>query len=1123
MRIHTVVLTFCSLVQIILFVPAVAAESKTAVLFYGSVHSSYVAGPLKAMGIEVDVCPDGKLSDRLTSGKYNVAVVCTLSDADRQSLDEFMSRGGGVFVCNPENYWSEQNWGRTNEWLAKLGARPRWELLQDTNPKNVATDLMGCQLSCSSQVSSPVNEGVREVMTLIWGSTTGVEPPMSVDFGPDWRVVVRGAETMQGAKETRNDVPLQPWIPQQLAGPSPSLMGIRDIGKGRLAVVGIRKHWLFASPPNCPTTEAMLTAGAGGKPSDWLRVFANTFRWVAEPSMKAGIGGATTPDSVLNPPVTAWEPPAVIDWTKTAPMQNQLQTRGLIGARTALSSGTGTVADYVTAAKSAGLQFIIFLEDSLKMDQSRWDQFVQQCKVASDGSFLAVPGLTYEDAQGNHHYVFADDVKFPKPSMLLADGRLATTKSYRTQTFFDYDNEYLQQQAIRGYWCHKNNQLHFADYKLYNSFAVFTVDENGNQVDDALNEFLYLQGIGGCQNAVAIEFMNDPGQVAERAAKGWQVVCHRGIGELNGKWHHGAWSFSGSGSQYLTNGPQILVWDSPNRLCEPRGQWWRPDIWEYRLRLRVASEVGLKTVTLFDGDREVFRRWTPVGAKEFEQELVLANCQQRGFTLVVEDLQGRKAISMSFWNRNLNNEEFFCSDRCNFLGNARLRTRSGQQVWTQVSFQANMGITPSKGRLNIGAAPAVNLTMNSPTLPVDGAPAGFPTETLWFGPQIPGELPNLFAYPQTWMVGPEIGIGQADIKLGYDPAEEGAKATPLGHPYEQPQYAWGNAWSSWHKLVPTLKVAGWERIHASAWLTEGFRLGWFEANLTVKDTIAVGDKGLTVVSSKGELWQIGKKIASNDTPSMKGIFSRGTFVTLPDRGGSVILIGADDQLSYEYNRGNITLYFKPATAELVKGDPVRFTVMFAGASAGTTTDQMLNFARQFGVFAPGKAGYSAKVTRGKAIDNYLIWRADAKGSAVQARLPKTEMPGFLPACVEGLNDNWSVWLLDKARPGPNCRALPIRGGRSYAQLDLNDADSNLFLGHPITANRPDVKLLVSWKDPGRWFVEAHNPTDKPINTRLRTTPGWSLFAFNKKVALPPGTSQVWTVIESGRSRSAPAQ
>lgn len=1098
-----------------------AAAAGPAVLFSRGVHAGYAARPLHEQGLEIDVAAAGQLPAKLATGKYNVVVVSTMNDTDRKAVDDFLAAGGGVFVCNPENYWSDATWGPTNEWLAQRGARPRWELLEDTDPNNVVRDLMGCRLSYSTSVMPPVNQDVRGVLTLIWASTTGIEPPMSLDFSPDWTVVVRGAQSMQGKAEVRNDPPLQPWVPKELAAPAPPLMGVRQVGAGRLAVVGIRSHWLFTSPPNCPTVLAMLSQGAGDKPSDWLRVFANTFRWLAEPSLQAGRGGATTPPEVLNPPVQVWPKAPLLDWSKQAPLQDQLQTTGLIGARTALSSGTGTVAEYVQAAKAAGLQFLVFLEDSLKMDQARWDQLVEQCKAASDDTFLAVPGLTYEDAQGNHHYVFADDVKFPKPSMLLPDGRLATNQSYRTRAFFDYDNEYLQQKAIRGFWNHRANMLPPADYKLYNSFPVFSF-EDGKPIDDALLDYLYLQGIGGCQNAVALEFMTSPAQVARRAAEGWRVVCHRPLKALNGAWHHGAWSFSGSGSQYLTNGPQILVWESPNRLCEPRGEWWRPDIWQYRLRLRVASDVGLKTVTIHDGDREVFRQWRPAGAKQFEQSLVLANCQQRGFTLVVEDLQGHRAISMSFWNRNLNNEEFFCSDRCNFLGNARLRKRSGEQYWTQVSFSANMGITPSKGRLNLQAAPATHLTANSPTLPVDGAPAGFPTYNLYLNPQIPGELPDLFAYPQTYLVGPEIGIGQADIKLGYDPAEKGAKETPFGFPYDQPQDGWGNSWSSWHKLVPTQKVAGWARLTACTWLTEGFRLGWLEMNLTAKDTIVVPDKGMQVTYFKGELWQGGQKIGTYDTPSLSGPFSKGTFATLQDKGGAVVLIGMGDDVVYQYAKGNLTLFHKPKQTQLAKGDPIRYTIAFAGASAETTTAEMVSFAEKFGVATPGQAAYTPRITRGKPLDNYLIWRLDGQGTGVTARIPKTQMPGFLPVCVEGLNDNWSVILLDKARPAPNTRALAIRDGRAWGQLDLNEADSDLFIGHPVVADRPQVKLLVSWQEPGVWFVEAHNPTEKPLPVNLNTAPGWTVFAFRESLTLPPGTSRIWTVREPVPPSSAGA-
>ncbi|MGA2066333.1 MAG: hypothetical protein ABSG86_15265 [Thermoguttaceae bacterium] len=1096
--------------------PSPAAQQRPAVLFAtGWVHNNYVVRPMVALGLEVDACPPEKMADLLATRRYNVVVVTTTSDAQRKAVDAFLARGGGALACNPEGAWHMKDWPATNQWLAALGARPRWEVLQDGNKENLARDIMGCELSWTDRVSAPVNRGVRGLLTVTAGGTTGWEPPMSLDFAPAWTVVVRGAATHKGVREVRNDEQLQPWIPKEPLAGSPALMGLRPVGPGRLAVVGIRSHWLFTPPYNCPTAEAMLTAGAGGKPSDWLRLFANTIVWLAEPSLAAGMGGMKTPKTVLDPPVTPWEIPPVIRWRKPGPIDDMPQVQGLIGARTRLSSGTGTVAEYARAAKAARLQFLVFLEDSLKMDQGGWDRLVKECAAASDEQFAAVPGLTYEDAQGNHLYVFGDDVRFPKPHMLLADRRLATNQRNRTQAYFDYINELVQQHAINGFWNHRRNFLPPADYKLYNSFPIVSF-EDGRPIDSALDDFLYLQGLGGCQAALALEFLSSPDQLARRAAEGWRVVAHRGLKDLCGRWHEGAWSFSGSGSQYITNGPQILVWESPNRLVGANGLWWRPDQWQYRLRLRVASEAGLKSVALHDGQRELFRRWLPGGAKTFEQELVLANCQQRGFTLVVEDLRGRRAVSMSFWNRNLNMEEFFCSDRCNFLGSARLRTAGGSQYWTPVGFSANMGITPSKGRLDMAVCPAVGLTANSPTLPIDGAPAGFPTARIQFELQVPGELPTLFAYPQTYMVGPEIAVGQADIRLGYDPAETGAKTTPLGHPYQQPQDGSGNAWGSWHRLIPTRKIEGFARTYAANWLTRGFRLGWHETRVKLKEPLTLdAPKGLRIIYAGGN-WLLhsgGRRVQTAEGP-----FDRGTLFTLEDAGGSVVLMPMDGPIRYRWTpgkNGGIELFYQPGKSTLAQGEQIAYRVAFAGAEGGLSTEKTLAYAAAFGAAVPGKTAYAPQLARGKPLDNYLLWQVDAQGAAVEARLPKTDLPGFLTACVENLRDNWSVCLVDRLRSGPNFRALPIRDGRAYAELDLTEAPSDVFIGHPLVADNPAVKLLVSWQEPGLWFAEAHNPTDAPLTARLASAPGGPLAHFEETVVLPPGSSKTFVLPQRG--------
>ena len=181
-------------------------------------------------------------------------------------------------------------------------------VLQDGDEKNLCRDVMGCQLSWSDQVAAPFDRRVRGLLTVTAASTTGWEPPMSFDFTSQWTVVARGAVTHKGVREIRNDEQLQPWIPKEPLAGSPALLGVRQVGPGRLAVVGIRSHWLFTPPYNCPTAEAMLTAGAADKPSDWLRLFANTFAWLAEPSQTAGLSGMKAPIGWSAPPACGGGP-----------------------------------------------------------------------------------------------------------------------------------------------------------------------------------------------------------------------------------------------------------------------------------------------------------------------------------------------------------------------------------------------------------------------------------------------------------------------------------------------------------------------------------------------------------------------------------------------------------------------------------------------------------------------------------------------------------------------------------------------------------------------------------------------------------------------------------------------
>jgi hypothetical protein len=263
---------------------------------------------------------------------------------------------------------------------------------------------------------------------------------------------------------------------------------------------------------------------------------------------------------------------------------------------------------------------------------------------------------------------------------------------------------------------------------------------------------------------------------------------------------------------------------------------------------------------------------------------------------------------------------------------------------------------------------------------------------------------------------------------------------PLGHAYEQPQQGCGNSWGSWHKLVPTRKVTGWARTYACNWLPETFRIGWHEARLELKeDTALVKEKGLQVMYAEGKGWRLYTGGKEAFFPPLgadaRGAFSRGTHALLEDRGGAVILVALGGPLEYRYGRdGSISLWYTPQAAELKKGDALAYSIGFAGAAGGTSAEAMLDFCRRFGIASPGAAGENAASLARQAARQLPVLEIGRDAEAALRRaFPRPRCPVSCLRLLRDDSDNWAVELLDRARPWPNHRALPVRDGRAESQ------------------------------------------------------------------------------------------
>jgi hypothetical protein len=1084
-----------------------AGDKHPSVLFTCGLHNTYVTKPLHAEGIELNTCQPSELPSLLPTGKYNVVVLNGGLGDGRVvgALKAFMAEGGGVLVLSSHMYSTETEWLARQAFLKEFGATmPVVNLLEQDGSKVIHVPM--CEgMFYTEDIRPPFNDGVKGVMMLNAspGSYSGMVPPVNLAITDPWKPILKAPETVLAVPFDKVTVGYaKPYLPKE-SEKAPVLLAVRDVPKGRLAALGVSPEWLLCSPANCPPVAAMLSDGGGGKPSNWIRLLANTFRYLAEPTLEAGKGGELTPQAVLNPD-TRWKATPLMDWSKEPPIADQAQLPCLVGARSRYSGGKGSVENWVTAAKANGLKMLVFLEPLDSISREDFGKLKAECARFTNDDFLVVVGLRFQDAYGrNNIFQYRLDTQYPAPALLTEDGKFINNLDIKKtnghqpiETFALEQNLYYGQV---GYFRHAQNPLPPFEYKTYQAFVISST-ENGRKVDDNFDDFAMMNANRFLLTPSAISILDDPAQIAQALRDDYLVICTGGIArqkQLLSESINYLEQF-----QYITRGPRILCWLGKNHVMNPAGQWFRPDQWRYQTRLHVVSDVGLKEIRLMSMGRPI-RRFLMGGAKEFDRTFEWENSQERDLYPVVEDTDGHQAIGMCIRNMNRLWNEFICGDRCNYLCYGWFRTASGRAH--QIRPCGN-SVTQNKGCWLAEAAPAVSLTLDYPTVPVDGAPIGDRTPEFFFYPSIatagyPDSL-HVNCRPMAVLAGPDVVIGGGSLNF--------VAADPQ---------AAGNAWSWWSPLAPNEFLEGYGlNCQFNAW-PEGLRAGWYEFRLTARKNMPITDPDLPIQFTATPFMEFhdadGKAYKSSDTNlPARGSFKKGAYILASEVGGPAGLISLDDNLVYRKKGDSLEIGLIPSTNLIAQGVQLNSRFGYVGAPAKTDLAVLRDY---FKLMSAPLAG--VKVRQGKMRMDVVAFRFDGAQRGVDVRFPAGQSPAFRHLVIENLNENWDVWLLDRTRSGPNWRQLPMADGTAYAVLP-GDVVRDVFLGHPVTSDSKDLKIQLSWTSPTTWTVEAHNPTDCRIRAKLDSHKGQAPFKFHERVDLGPGTSRLWQVSAKGTTYAA---
>ena len=1089
-----------------------AEVKKPAVLFTTGLHTTYVTKPLHADGIEIHTCAATNLPELLASGRYNVAVVTDGLANPRvaAALKAFLEAGGGVLMF-PGSRWEEPEYIARQRFLEGYGAHWTMTLIRDSDTIRVVSTMFA-SLDATETILPPFNAGVPGLLYLDGASQSGMRSPVSVVGDGNWKPAAKASPTAKAVGWADEKIQsILPYVPKEPEA-APALVAVREAGKGRLAAIGIGEEWLLGPPANCPAAEDMLTRGRGGKPSNWVHLFANLFRWMAEPTLASGKGGEPTPAEVLNPSAGLWKDADLHDWTKAPPIDDQDQLLGLIGARSSYSGGKASVDDWVKAARAAGLQYLIFLEPLESTTDENFKKLRADCARLSDEAFYAGPGIWGRDLHTKTAmFAYGDNIQYPLTNILTADRKyfensIGMPKQMRTKYIFDYFFEQLGYRGQFGYFRHHENVIPPWEYKMNHVFPIYST-ENGKKLDDNFDDFSYLQAQNFCYHPASFSLMDDPSQIKRALAEDWLTINvapgEFGDGTYTKEYGKGAAAMKMLFAeqvawlrpfQYVTQGPRIRCWRGRWEIVVPSGEWFRPDLWRYRARLHVASDVGLKEITIMSVGKVLYR-FLPAGAREFDRTFEFENSQQRAVYPIITDVNGKRAIGSYIRNANTLWNEFICGDRCNYLSYGQVRTKAGR--WEMPKPGGN-AVTHNKGGWMPELTPSTTLTLDYPTMPVDGAPQGQKTPSFPMNVRIdtPGYVgdSHVNCKPKWVLSGPDVLIGG-----GY-----------LNHVIVD-EASWGNAWSWWSPIKPNEFIEGYGQHTAWAPWPAGLRAGWYEFRTKAVKDLPLQKEVLPVTFTYTAFTEFrdaeGRVFRSGDTnmPAI-GAFHKGAYVLVDEVGGPAGLVSMDDALVYSRRGNEITIGLRPAGQTIPKGTPLECKIGYVGSPAGTDLAVLRKYFEVLG------GALSVSVSSGKAVCDGVAAHLDGNRSSVNLRFDAMPLNAFLPVVVENLQKNWDAWLVDRTLKTPNWRQIMKADETAYVVLPC-DEKKDIFLGHPVLADKPEIVISLCNLLPGQWLLSLHNPGDAPVTTKVRSAPDWPVFKLAEKEYTVPAGATVDVAIQ----------
>ena len=1066
--------------------------------------------------------------------------------AQFKEIRKLLKAGGGLLLFGTT---SESHMQSFDKLAAPYGARILSGCLTDKAP--VLSTFCYVRYAYTDDFSKhPLTDGVKGLWHPI-GAKEGARTHFDTirnantypfDVDKNWTVLAWGSKTTKFKVFGKEEGADTQWLlnknRQELTKEKIPLLAIRDgvEGAGRMAICGINFVFSDFCAGNTLFDGVCTGKGLEGKKSDLDRLLMNVVNWLGEKSVRTRADKTIAQSDKKSFNIPPYKFPPRFKKPRGL-MPNQDQFIGIVGPRTVYSGGKSTVKEYAEVAKKLGLQYIAFLEDYENLDDTKFEQFKKECDKYSDNSLILIPGIRLQTNLGVHYFGFRKEIALPQKSFLKPGTRKLLQMSKDRRIFGQI--QWTEANGQRFGMAHGNfrleeklpNGIPPSDYNLHNPFISIYTYKNGKLVDSMMDTYLKCAARTEWVSPISIHLIDSVEELKkEWKSNSYKTIYLRAAGAgLNGFKNKIGDMYSPhlGPTSYVTNGPKIKEWRSSGFDC--LSEWFDWTRLHWQIKMKVSSKVGLKEIRIMNGT-ELYRRFLPNGAKEFERTLVLTHTDMHNMILIAEDLKGCKAISDEEWDKNQLLQLTWCVDRNNMLSYSGLPAPKASSGTMAGNFPTPWNL--EKGGFRENMVPAIN--QDRSRLPhFDGQP-------FWAARVSP--VPSLFAKNGSEggtliardigrdLCSPDVAIQRATCKLVYDkkivkrplPWTRGPLVplelfnadmtyTTFSHQGHEPTPVILEGAIKILKDItfPERRKIDISVLTLSAWRKEG---GY---NTAVIKHSKSGDMLSTV------------SYVDNNVVTGSGAFNKGAyFYIYPSLFGSVGIVSLTDNLSYKYINKHLTVGFDLSGKTLKKGTELKYKliVLVSGFDEVASTQLPENFRKMYGLAEKGKVAYKlTDIEQGEVSGNEYTLTIDGKGKGFAGTITLSpNMPCALPIIVENLNNKWTSVLYD--RDAKKMRPLGMNDNKAYCHRSLKERTGRLFIGHPFTLDNKNLNLSFVQFGDKDFLLQVSNPTDKAITTTLRKTKFFDLIKFkDRTISIPAGGFKDLIVTYAGEYHAGKSQ